>query len=216
MTLQARLDAFKADFKGGKAPYFAPSGHPSGDGARHRRTDRLRTAAGRALKVRRYAPRCFTLNDPEGRPVSSADRLATRAAGAERSTGASGARTAIMELQALQEVSACNSKTTGAEPGWRSRRRSAANSRKSQRHQRSWISRSSATPRNDVAAAFGLRFALPPYLVELYRNLKQRPARLSTTTRAWTLPMPARYVIGQDGMIRLRRGQSGLHSASGA
>ena len=24
MSLQARLDAFKADFKGGKAPFFAP------------------------------------------------------------------------------------------------------------------------------------------------------------------------------------------------
>jgi hypothetical protein len=24
MSLQAKLDAFKADFKGGKAPYFAP------------------------------------------------------------------------------------------------------------------------------------------------------------------------------------------------
>lgn len=46
---------------------------------------------------------------------------------------------------------------------------------------------------NDTAAAFGLRFNLPAYLIELYKNLKNDPS--------WTLPMPARYIIGQNGVV---------------
>jgi hypothetical protein len=74
MTLQAKLDAFKADFKGGKAPYFAPQEiHP----IMERATAELIASgqAGRALKAGDRAP-TFSLNDPEGKPVSSADLLA--------------------------------------------------------------------------------------------------------------------------------------------
>jgi peroxiredoxin len=53
---------------------------------------------------------------------------------------------------------------------------------------------------NDVAAAFGLRFALPDYLVDLYKSLKNDLPAFNDDP-AWTLPMPARYVIGQDGVI---------------
>jgi hypothetical protein len=55
--------------------------------------------------------------------------------------------------------------------------------------------------RGEVAAAFGLRFELPPYLVEVYRELKNNLPAFDDDP-GWTLPMPARYVIGQDGMIR--------------
>src|SRR5258705_13061301 len=51
-----------------------------------------------------------------------------------------------------------------------------------------------------VGAAFGLRFDLPDYLIELYKNLKNDLPTFNDD-RSWTLPMPARYVIGQDGTI---------------
>lgn len=54
--------------------------------------------------------------------------------------------------------------------------------------------------RNDVAAAFGLRFELPGYLVDLYKSLKNDLPAFNGD-QSWTLPMPARYVIAPDGTI---------------
>jgi peroxiredoxin len=54
--------------------------------------------------------------------------------------------------------------------------------------------------RNETAAAFGLRFALPDYLVELYQNLKNDLPAFNGDP-SWTLPMPARYVIGANGTV---------------
>jgi peroxiredoxin len=51
-----------------------------------------------------------------------------------------------------------------------------------------------------VAAAFGLRFQLSDYLIELYKQLKNDLPAFNNDP-SWTLPMPARYVIGQDGTI---------------
>jgi len=51
-----------------------------------------------------------------------------------------------------------------------------------------------------VGAAFGLRFNLPDYLVELYKQLRNDLPTFNDDP-SWTLPMPARYVIGQDGVI---------------
>jgi peroxiredoxin len=51
-----------------------------------------------------------------------------------------------------------------------------------------------------VGAAFGLRFELPDYLIELYKSLKNDLPTFSDDPSS-TLPMPARYVIGQDGTI---------------
>src|SRR6202453_1080929 len=74
MSLQAKLDAFKADFEAGKPPYNVP---PSVIETMHRATAALTAsgAADRALKVGDKAPD-FTLNDPTGVPVSSAELLA--------------------------------------------------------------------------------------------------------------------------------------------
>jgi peroxiredoxin len=52
-----------------------------------------------------------------------------------------------------------------------------------------------------VAAAFGVRFALPDNLVDLYKNVFQNDLELVNGDPSWTLPMPARFVIGQDGTI---------------
>jgi len=74
LTLQDRLDAFKADFEAGKPPYNVPY---SVIETMHRATAELEAsgAVERAKKVGDEAP-AFTLKDPEGREVSSADLLA--------------------------------------------------------------------------------------------------------------------------------------------
>jgi peroxiredoxin len=102
-----------------------------------------------------------------------------------------------MELQALQE----------ALPAFRSRRASVVaispqtqpNSRKSVRDNKVEFPILS-DPGGEVAAAFGLRFALPDYLVALYKNLKNDLPAFNDDP-SWTLPMPGRFVIGPDGII---------------
>jgi peroxiredoxin len=194
MTLQARLDAFKADFKGGKAPYFAPPEiHP----VMERATAELIASgqAGRALKAGDHAP-AFILNDPEGRPISSADLLAKGPLVLSFYRGV-WCPYCNLELQALQEVlprfEALGASLVAISP------QTAANSRKSQRQNKLGFPILSDS-HNEVAAAFGLRFALPDYLVELYQSLKNNLPSFNGDP-GWTLPMPARYVIGQDGVI---------------
>lgn len=51
-----------------------------------------------------------------------------------------------------------------------------------------------------LAAAFGLRFKLPGYLVDLYKSLKNDLPAFNGDP-SWTLAMPGRFVIGQDGTI---------------
>lgn len=194
MTLQAKLDAFKADFKGGKAPYFAPQEiHP----VMERATAELIASgqAGRALKAGDRAP-TFILNDPDGKPVSSAALLATGPLILSFYRGV-WCPYCNLELQALQQAlpgfQALGARLLAISP------QTAANSRKSQRQNKLAFPILSDT-RNDVAAAFGLRFALPDYLIDLYQRLKNDLPAFNDDP-AWTLPMPARYVIGRDGVI---------------
>ena len=51
-----------------------------------------------------------------------------------------------------------------------------------------------------MANAFGIRFALPDYLIEVYKGFKT-DLPLVNDDPSWVLPMPARYVIGADGII---------------
>src|SRR3546814_13500657 len=74
MSLQDRLDAFKADFKAGKPPYNAPPEiHPIMERAT---AELIATGqAGRAIKAGDPAP-SFQLKDQDGNEVSSTDLLA--------------------------------------------------------------------------------------------------------------------------------------------
>jgi peroxiredoxin len=54
---------------------------------------------------------------------------------------------------------------------------------------------------NEVAAQFGLRFALPPYLRELYATFPLDLAAYNGDA-SWTLPMPARFVVDHRGVIQ--------------
>ncbi|GEL01044.1 peroxiredoxin-like family protein [Swaminathania salitolerans] len=194
MTLQAKLDAFKADFEAGKPPYNVPHAVIE---TMHRATAELVAsgAAEKALKAGDKAP-AFTLNDPDGNPVSSADLLARGPLVVSFYRGV-WCPYCNMELQAL-EAALPSFRDLGAELVAISPQ-TAANSRKSVRQNDLDFPILSDT-HNDVAAQFGLRFTMPDYLIELYRNLKNDLPGFNGDD-SWTLPMPGRFVIGQDGVI---------------
>ena len=51
---------------------------------------------------------------------------------------------------------------------------------------------------NEVAGKFGLRFALPPYLRELYATFPLDLAKFNGDS-SWTLPIPGRFVVDRQG-----------------
>ncbi|HEY4162050.1 MAG TPA: redoxin domain-containing protein [Dongiaceae bacterium] len=75
----------------------------------------------------------------------------------------------------------------------------APNSRRSQRENKLGFPILSDT-KSEVADAFGIRFALPDYRIEVYKAFKNDLPTINADP-AWVLPMPARYVIGTDGVI---------------
>lgn len=194
MSLQAELDAFKADFEAGKAPYSVPR---SVIETMHRATTEL-IASGAVqgtLKAGDKAP-VFTLNDSDGKAVSSAELLARGPLVLSFYRGV-WCPYCNMELQALQSAlpafEKLGARLVAISP------QTAANSRKSVR-QNELTFPILSDPHNDVAAAFGLRFSLPDYLVALYKELKNDLPSFNGDP-SWTLPMPARFVVGRDGIL---------------
>ena len=57
--------------------------------------------------------------------------------------------------------------------------------------------------KTDVAKAFGILFTLPDYLQKLYAELGNDLPGINSAG-AWTLPVPATFVIGTDGTIIAR------------
>jgi peroxiredoxin len=194
MSLQAKLDAFKADFEAGKPPYNVPR---SVIDTMHRATAELVAsgAPGRALKVGDTAP-SFLLEDPEGALVSSTYLLGQGPLIVSFYRGV-WCPYCNMELQALQEglpsYRAAGANLVAISP------QTATNSRKSARDNGVGFP-ILVDPGNEVAAAFGLRFELPDYLIELYMGFKNDLPAFNRDD-SWTLPMPGRFVIGQDGVI---------------
>jgi peroxiredoxin len=195
MSLQARLDAFKVDFEAGKPPYNAPRTVIE---TMHRATAEMIAsgAASHALKAGDTAP-SFVLKDPDGKPVASPALLAQGPLIVSFYRGV-WCPYCNMELQALQEAlpafRALDAQLVAISP------QNAVNSRKSIRTNGLDFPILS-DPGNETAAAFGLRTALPGYLVELYKSLKNDLPAFNGDT-SWTLPMPGRFVVGQDGVIR--------------
>lgn len=194
MSLQDKLDAFKADFRAGKPPYNAPPEiHP----VMERATAELIASgqAGRAIKAGDRAPE-FRLRDQDGNEVSSAELLAKGPLVVTFYRGV-WCPYCNIELQAINEVlprlKELGANVVAISP------QTAVNSRKSVRTNSLGFPVLSDT-NNDVAAAFGLRFALPDYLVDLYKTLKNDLPAFNGDP-SWTLPMPARYVIGADGVV---------------
>ncbi len=194
MTLQAKLDAFKADFEAGKPPYNVPYSVVE---TMHRATAELKASglAERAKKVGDKAP-AFTLKDPDGNPVSSTELLAKGPLIVSFYRGV-WCPYCNMELQALQaalpEFEKLGASLVAISP------QTAPNSRKSIR-QNALTFPILSDVKGEVGAAFGLKFKLPDYLVELYKGFKNDLPSFNDDPE-WTLPMPGRFVIAQDGTI---------------
>ena len=152
-------------------------------------------APARALKAGDEAP-TFALTDPDGLRVSSADLLARGPLVVSFYRGV-WCPYCNMELQALQ-AALPRFETLGASLVAISPQ-TAANSRKSVR-QNDITFPILSDPHNDVAAAFGLRFAMPDYLIDLYKDLKNDLPAFNGDA-SWTLPMPGRFVIAQGGTV---------------
>jgi peroxiredoxin len=194
MSLQAKLDAFKADFEAGKPPYSVPR---SVIETMHRATAELIAsgATSRAKKAGDVAP-SFSLRDPDGNVVTSEDLLKKGPLVVSFYRGV-WCPYCNMELQALESAKPLFDKygasLVAISP------QTAPNSRKSVRQNKLSFPILSDV-KGKVGAAFGLRFELPDYLIELYKSLKNDLTAFNDDP-SWTLPMPARYVIGQDGTI---------------
>jgi peroxiredoxin len=194
MTLQDRLDAFKADFISGKLG-FKPT--PERLAAMRRATDEL-IASGQARRAKKAGDTApdFTLNDPEGKPVSSGELL-TRGPLVVSFYRGVWCPYCNLELQSLQaalaDITARGASLVAISP------QTAANSRKSQRNNKLAFPILSDV-RSEVANAFGIRFKLPDYLADVYKEFGNN-LPLVNDDPSWVLPMPARYVIGTDGII---------------
>ncbi len=195
MKLPEKLAEFRRNFEAGGPPYNAPAEiHPP----MHRATEELIAsgAADKALKVGDKAP-SFTLNDSDGNAVSSADLLAKGPLVVTFYRGV-WCPYCNMDLQAIQEalpkIKELGADLVAISP------QTAPNSRRSQRENKLDFPILSDKG-NEVADAFHLRFKLPDYLQELYKNVFSNDLATANGEPSWTLPMPARYVIGQDGKI---------------
>ncbi|TIQ43111.1 MAG: AhpC/TSA family protein [Mesorhizobium sp.] len=190
MSLQEKLDAFKADFEGNKAPRHAVE-------IMHRATAALIASgqAERALKAGAVAP-VFTLMEADDGPIASSDLLARGPLVLSFYRGV-WCPYCNIELGALQEawpqIEAMGARLVSISP------QSLANGRKAKRDKQVTFPMLS-DPNGDVANAFGLRFRLPDDLIDLYRSFGVDLPTINEDA-SWTLPMPARFVIGQDGVI---------------
>jgi peroxiredoxin len=194
MSLQDRLDAFKADFEGGKLP-FKPTAQQLE--AMHRATAELIASgqAKRALKAGDKAPQ-FVLDDPDGKPVSSRDLLAKGPLilSFYRGVWCPYCNTELQALQAeLAAIRERGASVIAISP------QTPPNSRRSQRDNKLGFPILSDV-KAQVANAFGIRFALPDYLIEVYKGFKTDLPVINDDP-SWVLPMPARYVIATDATI---------------
>ena len=194
MSLQDRLDAFRTAFESGGPPYNAP---PEVSATMHRATDEL-IASGQASRAKRagdVAP-AFSLADGDGATVASRDLLAR---GPLVLTFYRGVWCPYcnMDLQAL-EAERAGIESRGASLVALSPQ-TAPNSRKSQRQNELGFPILSDVE-GRVADAYGLRFAMPDYLIELYKGFGNDLPAINGDP-SWTLPMPARFVIGTNGAI---------------
>jgi peroxiredoxin len=190
MSLQDKLDAFKADFEGNKAP-------PEVVAIIHKATDDLIATgrADRALKAGARAPE-FALPDAHGNLVRSADLLQR---GPLALTFYRGVWCPFcnLDLQAIQdaagEIRALGASLVAISP------QTAPNRRKSERENA--LSFPILSDHGNVLAnEFGLRYRLPDELIALYKGFGNDLA-IGNGEDSWTLPMPARYVIAPDGVI---------------
>ncbi len=190
MSLQDKLDAFKADFEGRKAPANVVA-------IMHKATADLVASgqADRALKAGGRAPK-FTLTDAHGKLVSSADLL-TRGPLVLTFYRGVWCPYCNMDLQAIEaaadDIRALGASLVAISP------QTAPNRRKSERENELSFPILSDHG-NAVANEFGLRYRLPDELIAVYKGFGN-DLTIGNGEDSWTLPMPARYVIGTDSIV---------------
>jgi peroxiredoxin len=194
MNLQGKLDAMREDFENGRFPLV-----PTGDqlDAMRRATQSLIDSgqAGSALNAGDTAPN-FTLEDADGNSVNSRALLARGPMVATFYRGI-WCPYCNYDLQALEEIrpkiEGRGASLVAISP------QTPTNSRKSQRDNKLGFPILSDAG-TAVAAEFGLRFSLPDDLIAVYKQFGNDLPKINNDP-AWVLPMPARYVIGTDGVI---------------
>jgi peroxiredoxin len=195
MSLQDKLDAFRARLESGGPPFNAPDWIHE---PMHRATQELVDSgiAGKVLKTGDKAP-AFTLNNADGHPVSSTALLAQGPLVVTFYRGV-WCPYCNIELQAIEEalpeILRRGAKLVAISP------QSGPYSARAQRENRLSFPILS-DPRNELAARFGLRFTLPDYLSNLYKTVFNNDLAVVNDDPSWTLPMPARFVLARDGTI---------------
>ena len=197
MTLQDKLDAYKVQPK--------PNAPPELGAVSFRTISALKTSGQveRALKAGDRAP-SFTLPDQDGAMVSSADLLTKGPVVLSFYRGV-WCPFCNIELKALQEVLGAI-EAHGASLLAISQQ-APVNSREAQRENALTFPILSDKG-GEVGAAFGLRWSVPEEMREMPPVGDRSPRTLVGVDLpafngdpSWTLPMPARIVIGQDGVI---------------
>ncbi|QOU04428.1 AhpC/TSA family protein [Pseudomonas fluorescens] len=190
MTLQSKLDALKHEFETKKAP-------PAVVEALHRAVNDLIASGAeeKALKIGDTAP-TFSLPNPTGELVSSAELLAKGPLVVSFYRGV-WCPYCNLDLQALEEARKAI-EARGATLVAISQQ-TAANSRKSQRENNVEFA-ILGDKGGVVAEKFGVRWTLPDYLQVIHKKVGA-DITVFNDENSWTLPMPARFVISQNGII---------------
>ncbi|MGA7195917.1 MAG: peroxiredoxin-like family protein [Roseiarcus sp.] len=190
MSLQDKLDTFKADFEGNKAP-------PEVVAIMRKATADL-IASGRAEKALKAGMRApeFALPDAHGQVVPSSELLQKGPLVVTFYRGV-WCPYCNMDLQAIEaaanDIRALGASLVAISP------QTAPNRRKSERENALSFPILSDHG-NALANEFGLRFRLPDDLITVYKGFGNDLA-IGNGEDSWTLPMPARYVIRTDGVI---------------
>ena len=189
MTLQAKLDAFKAQFK---------KSAPEGAFDTFEQSTQELIASGladKSLKAGDKAPD-FSLTDADGKEVVLRELL-TRGPVVLSFYRGVWCPYCNLELQALEEA-ADDIRAKGATLVAISMQ-GAAESRKSQRDNK--LSFPILTDQSgELAQQFGIRWTLQSYAVKFFKMFKVELPTIHQDGE-WNLPMPARYVVDTDGTI---------------
>jgi peroxiredoxin len=195
MSLQEKLSAFKAQFQSGKPPF---EGVPaSAHQIMKRATDELITA-GVTKRVPRSGPAPkFELKNADGATVRLSDLLGNGSVVLSFYRGG-WCPYCNLDLQELElhaaAIRAAGATLVAITP------QMAANSRKViADHKLSYPILSD--PGNAVADQYGLRYRLPDYLIDLYKQFGV-DLPVFNGDNSWTLPIPARFVINRRGEIQ--------------
>lgn len=194
MKLQDKLDAVRENFENGRFPLVPTRAQLD---TMRRATEALIASgqADRALKAGDAAPP-FLLRDADGASVGSSELLPRGPLVVTFYRGV-WCPYCNFDLQALEElrpeIEARGARLVAISP------QTQVNSRKSQRDNKLGFSILS-DPAAAVAAEFGIRFSLPDDLIEVFKQFGNDLTAINGDP-SWVLPMPARYVIGTNGVI---------------